>query len=84
MLKDPSVFEEAIRVQGIVANADYVNAQGGVTGIKGIMERLYGYGGYSRWPLPRVESTVLKDLWENPYIQALIELEKSFSGGKSG
>ena len=84
MLKDPSVFGEANRVQGIVANADYVLARSGITGAKGVMERLYGYGGHNRRPLPRMDSTVLKALWENPHLQALIELEKSFGGDKSG
>jgi len=79
MIKDPSVFEEANRVQGIVANADYVMAQGGVAGTKGVLERLYGYGGLCRRPLPRVESTALKALWENPHLQALVELEKSLA-----
>lgn len=79
MLKNPSDFEEANRVQGLVASADYVNAQGGLTGTKGIMKRLYGYGGDSRRPLPRIEPTVLEALWENPHMQALIELEKSLA-----
>jgi 4-hydroxy-2-oxoglutarate aldolase len=84
MLKDPSAFKEANRVQGIVANADSVVAQGGITGVKGVMDKLHGYGGYSRRPLPQVEPAVLKALWENPYLQTLIELEKSFSGKESG
>ncbi|KAF9648084.1 aldolase [Thelephora ganbajun] len=79
MVKDPSVFEEANRIQGIVANADYVMAQGGVAGIKGVLEKLYGYGGWCRRPLPRIEPTALKVLWENPHVQALIELEKSLA-----
>jgi len=83
MLKDPSVFEEANRVQGIVANADYVIAQNGITGVKGVMEKLYGYGGHSRRPLPRAEPAVLKALWENPHLQALLELEKLFGVNES-
>lgn len=83
MLKDPSVSDEANRVQGIVANADYVIAQGGITGIKGVLEKLYGYGGCSRRPLPRIESAALDALWENPHLQALIELEKKFGNESS-
>jgi len=77
MLKDPSVFEEANRVQGIVAKADYVMAQSGIPAAKGVIEKLLGYGGYSRRPLPRIDPDVLNALWENPYLQALIELEKT-------
>jgi len=83
MLKDPSAFEEANRVQGIVANADYVIAQNGITGVKGVMDKLYGYGGHTRRPLPRVEPTVLEALWENPHLQALFELEKLFGNNES-
>ena len=78
-LKDPSVSEEANRVQGIVANADYIMAQSGITAAKGFMEKLFGYGGYSRRPLPRIEPAVLDALWEHPHLQALIELEKSLA-----
>ena len=83
MLKDPSAFPEANRVQGIVANADYIMAQGGVSGAKCVLEKLYGYNGDSRRPLPRMESVAFEVLWENPHLQALIELEKAFRGDKS-
>ncbi|KAF9643814.1 aldolase [Thelephora ganbajun] len=79
MIKDPSVFEEANRIQAIGASADYVMAQGGAAGTKGVLERLYGYGGYCRRPLPRIEPTALKALWEHPHVQGLVELEKSLA-----
>lgn len=79
MVKDPSKFEEANRVQGIVANADYVIAQGGLVGAKGILEKLYGYGGHCRRPLLPIEPAALQALWEHPHLQALIELEKSLA-----
>lgn len=79
MVKDPSKFEEANRVQGIVANADYILAQGGVSGTKGILEKLYGYGGQCRRPLPQIEPATLQTLWEHPHVQALIELERSLA-----
>jgi len=79
MVKDPSNFEEANRVQGIVANADYTIAQSGIPGTKGILEKLYGYGGHCRRPLPPVEPTAFQALWEHPHVQALVELEKSLA-----
>lgn len=79
MVKDHSKFEEANRVQGIVANADYILAQGGIAGTKGILEKLYGYGGHCRRPLPPVEPAALQALWENPHVQALIALEMSLA-----
>ena len=76
-VKNPSVFDKANHIQGIVANADYVMAQGGIAGAKGVLERLYGYGGRCRRPLPSIAPTVLQALWENLHLQTLIELEKS-------
>jgi len=76
---DPSVSEEANRVQGIIANADYVMARSGIAGAKGVLERLHGYGGHCRRPLPSMEPSALEALWENPHLQALIELEKSLA-----
>lgn len=79
LVKDPSLSEEANRVQGIVANADYVIAQGGIAGAKGILEALYGYGGRCRRPLPPITPAALEALWENPHLQALIRLEESLA-----
>ena len=79
MVKDPSRFEEANHVQGIVANADYIVAQGGIAGVKGILEKLHGYGGHCRRPLPPIEPAALQALWKHPHMQALIELEKSLA-----
>lgn len=76
MVTDPSVSKEANHIQGIVANADFVMAQGGIAGAKGVLEKLYGYGGRCRRPLPPVTPAALEDLWENPHLQALVELEK--------
>lgn len=78
-INDPSVLEEANHLQGIVANADYVVAQSGVAGAKGILEKLYGYGGVCRRPLPPITPTTLKDLWEHPHLQALVKLERSLA-----
>lgn len=79
MVNDPSVFEEANHVQGIVANADYVMVKGGITGTKGVLEKLYGYGGRCRRPLPLITPAALEDLWQHPHLQALIKLEKSLA-----
>ena len=79
MVKDPSKFEKANHVQGIVANADYIFAQGGIVGAKGILEELYGYGGHCRRPLPPTEPAAIQVLWEHPHVQALVELERSLA-----
>ena len=79
MVKDPSKFDEANRVQGIVANADYALAQGGIAGTKGVLEKLYGYGGHCRRPVPPMEPAAFQTLWGHPHVQALVELEKSLA-----
>lgn len=79
MVKDPSKSEEANRVQGIVANADYIAARAGIAGTKGILEKLHGYGGHCRRPLPPIEPPAFQALWEHPHVQALVELEKSLA-----
>lgn len=79
LVNDPSISEEANRVQGIVANADYVMGQGGIGGTKGVLEKLYGYGGQCRRPLPPVTPAALEALWEHPHLKALIKLEKSLA-----
>ena len=79
VMNDLSVSEEAIHIQGIVANADYVMAQNGIAGAKRVLRKLYGYGGLCRRPLPPMTPTALEDLWENPHLQALIKLERSLA-----
>ena len=79
-LSDPSVLPEAQRVQGIVARADFTVAKSGVSGTKYLVEKLYGYGGLPRKPLPPIDPQAAVTLWEHPHTQALVKLEREFSG----
>lgn len=45
--------EEAQKIQAVVARGDWGVIAGGVSGTKSAMMGHYGYGGYSRRPLPR-------------------------------
>ena len=44
------------------------------------MEKLYGYGGLCRKPLPAIESAPSEALWEHPHTQELVRLERGLSG----
>lgn len=79
-LKDPSVLPEAQRIQGIVARADYTIAKASVAGTKALLEKLYGYGGKPRKPLPPIDPEDAAALWEHPHTQELVALEREFGG----
>lgn len=74
------MLPEAQRLQGIVARADFTIAKAGIAGTKGLLEKLYGYGGNPRRPLPPIEADALTALWEHPHTKELIALERELSG----
>ncbi|KAF5357975.1 hypothetical protein D9756_001499 [Leucocoprinus leucothites] len=78
--KDLSVLPEAQRIQGIVARADYTIAKASIAGTKFLLERLYGYGGVPRKPLPPMDSAAGRILWEHRHTQDLVRLERELSG----
>ncbi|KAH8107011.1 dihydrodipicolinate synthetase [Cristinia sonorae] len=80
-LKDPSQLSEAQRLQGIVGRADWTVANAGVAGTKYLIQRLYGYGGDPRSPLPPIDPDVAEALWNHPHVQEIVALERSLSGG---
>ncbi|THG99450.1 hypothetical protein EW026_g2902 [Hermanssonia centrifuga] len=55
-LQDPSLLPEAQRLQGIVARGDFTIAKTSIAGTKFLLEKLYGYGGVPRTPLPPIEA----------------------------
>lgn len=77
---DLSALPEAQRLQGIVANADFTIAKTGIAGTKALLEKLYGYGGNPRRPLPPIEVEVVAALWEHPHTKELIAVERELSG----
>ena len=77
---DVSLLPEAQRLQGVVARADYTIAKTGIAGTKFLLEKLYGYGGNCRRPLPPIEAAVATALWEHPHTQELVRIERELSG----
>lgn len=81
--KDLSFLPEAQRLQGIVARADYTIAKTSISGTKSLLEKLYGYGGVPRKPLPPIDAAAAQTIWEHPHTQALVKLERGLSGKTS-
>jgi len=77
---DLSILPEAQRLQGIIARADYTIAKTSIVGTKYLLEKLYGYGGTTRRPLPPISPAAAQALWEHPHTQALVALERQLSG----
>jgi len=77
---DLSILPEAQRLQGIIARADYTIAKTSIVGTKYLLEKLYGYGGTTRRPLPPIAPAAAQALWEHPHTQALVVLERQLSG----
>ena len=82
--KDLSVLPEAQRLQGILACADYTIAKYSIAGTKYLLQKLYGYGGLPRKPLPPIEPGDALALWMHPHTQTLIKLEQEISNHGDG
>lgn len=78
--KDLSYLPEAQRLQGIVARADYTIAKASIAGTKYILEKMHGYGGLPRKPLPPIDPSAGQALWDHPHTQDLVRLERELSG----
>ncbi|KZP19505.1 aldolase [Athelia psychrophila] len=75
-----SLLPEAQRLQGIIAQGDFTIAKTSIAGTKALMQKLYGYGGLPRKPLPPTDPKVLEALWAHPHVKALVEAEKECGG----
>lgn len=76
---DPKLLGEAQRLQGIVARADATIAKASIAGTKFLLDKLYGYGGDPRRPLPPIEPAAGEALWEHAHTQALVGVELSLA-----
>ncbi|KAF8910996.1 hypothetical protein CPB84DRAFT_1743134 [Gymnopilus junonius] len=74
--KDPSLLPETQRLQGIIARADFTIAKASIAGTKYLLEKLYGYGGLPRKPLPPIDSAAAQSLWEHIDVQTATKLEQ--------
>ena len=74
---DAGELSKAQELQTKLSEADWVLVQLGVAGLKGALDRYYGYGsGRSRKPL----GTLAKTAWEGPadeILQKLVDIENS-------
>jgi len=79
-VSNPSHLPEAQRLQGIIANADFTIAKAGISGTKFLLNKLYGYGGLPRKPLPPIDADAAEALWAHPHTVALVALEHKLTG----
>ena len=68
-------------MQGIIAQGDFTIAKTSISGTKDLLQKLYGYGGLPRKPLPPADPSVVSALWGHPHVKALVQAEKE-AGGK--
>ncbi|KAF9814023.1 hypothetical protein IEO21_05326 [Rhodonia placenta] len=80
---NPSLLPEAQRLQGIVGRADFTIAKASISGTKALIEKLYGYGGLPRKPLPPIEPDAFEALWAHPHVQDIVKVERELSGKAS-
>ena len=74
--KDSSQLPEAQELQGIIARGDFTIAKASISGTKFLIDKLHGYGGLPRRPLPPIDPGDAERLWEHPYVQELLKLER--------
>ncbi|TFK76288.1 dihydrodipicolinate synthetase [Pluteus cervinus] len=73
---DPKLLPEAQRLQGIIARADFTIAKTSISGTKFLLEKLYGYGGRPRRPLPPISPIAAQALLDHPHTKELLILEE--------
>lgn len=78
--KDVSRLHEAQQLQEIIARGDFTIAKASISGTKFLIDRLHGYGGLPRRPLPPIDREDAERLWEHPHVQELIKTERELSG----
>lgn len=78
--KDASRLFEAQQLQGTLARGDFTIAKASISGVKCLMDRLFGYGGLPRRPLPPIDREDAERLWEHPHVQEVVMMERELSG----
>ena len=74
---DEGKLKEAVELETKLSDADWTSVQLGVAGLKGALDRYYGYGsGISRRPLGMVESVKFEGR-ADAILRDLVELENS-------
>ncbi|KZF23514.1 aldolase [Xylona heveae TC161] len=58
-------IDEAIKLQTLVSQGDWITTKGGVAGTKAALQLYFGYGGYPRRPLARLSEEKTKQLGED-------------------
>ncbi|KIW14814.1 hypothetical protein PV08_07599 [Exophiala spinifera] len=73
----PEAYAEAQRLQELITNADGGVQRVGVSGMKAILEKQFGYGGRPRRPLLPMRDELLNALLKDDWLQRLLRYEAS-------
>lgn len=73
--KEGVLSPKAVEMQEVLGRGDWVAIQTGVVGVKVALNEFFGYGGWSRRPLPRPEGEKAKKITDG--IKELMALENS-------
>jgi len=69
------LLSQTFALQGIIAQADRVFAVNGISGTKHVIQKLHGFGGHPRLPLPRIDEKKGQELLNNHWVKLLLEEE---------
>ncbi|KZT37998.1 aldolase [Sistotremastrum suecicum HHB10207 ss-3] len=79
-VSDLTLLPAAQALQDVIARADRTMALASISGTKATLERLYGYGGLPRKPLPPFPKEKADILWAHPNVVELVRVERELSG----
>lgn len=75
LLASPSSLQEAQQLQTVIARGDATIAAASISGTKYLLEKIHGYGGNPRRPLPPIDKEKGEKLWEHEDVRDLLAVE---------
>jgi len=79
------LLRTTLNLQGLVAQSDRTLALGGISGTKYVLQKMHGYGGNPRLPLPAIDPKKGEELLRNEWVVGLVgEEARAEKEAKSG
>jgi 4-hydroxy-2-oxoglutarate aldolase len=66
------LLRTTLNLQGLVAQSDRTLALGGISGTKYVLQKMHGYGGNPRLPLPAIDPKKGEELLRNEWVVGLV------------
>ena len=80
LLSSPSSLKAAQQLQVVIARGDATIATASIAGTKYLLEKIYGYGGNPRRPLPPIDQEKGEKLWAHVDVRDLLTVENQLAG----